>query len=121
MKNYITLSHSFDLIVSLLVTTGILLVVQTFVIGHHYIIPTGFLTLSVIFGNLAYYGFKENRSAKKILFWLFFIFTLHLFFALFFSIKYRAILGSYFEPICVTNIVIFSYLLIQYVKRNRLF
>ena len=68
MKNYITLSHSFDLIVSLLVTTGILLVVQTFVIGHHYIIPTGFLTLSVIFGNLAYYGFKEIGQQRKFYF-----------------------------------------------------
>ena len=121
MKKYITLNHSLDLIVSLIVTIGILLVGQTFIIGQHYIIPTGFLILSVILGNLAYYGFKENRSAKKILFWSFFTFTLHLFFALFFSVKYRAVLGSYFEPLCIINIVIFSYLLIQYAKKNRLF
>jgi signal peptidase I len=121
MKNYIKLNHSFDLIVSLLVTLGILLVVQTFIIGHHYIIPTGILMLSVIFGNLVYYGFKNNRFAKKILFWLFFVFTLHLFFALFFSVKYRTILGNSFEPVCIINILVFSYLLIQYERKNNLF
>tara|TARA_B110000438_G_scaffold196170_1_gene187747 strand:+ start:69 stop:434 length:366 start_codon:yes stop_codon:yes gene_type:complete len=121
MKNYIKLNHSFDLIVLLLVTLGILLVFQTFIIGHHYIIPTGILMLSVIFGNLAYYGFKNNRFAKKILFWLFFVFTLHLFFALFFSVKYRTILGNSFEPVCIINILAFSYLLIQYERKNNLF
>ena len=121
MKNYIKLNHSFDLIVSLIVMLGFFLVAQTFLIGHHYIIPTGILMLSVIFGNLAYYGFKDNRFAKKTLFWLFFVFTLHLFFALFFSVKYRAMLGDSFEPICIVNILVFSYLLIQYAKRNRLF
>ena len=66
MKKYITLNHSLDLIVSLIVTIGILLVGQTFIIGQHYIIPTGFLILSVILGNLAYYGFKENRCKNQV-------------------------------------------------------
>ena len=77
-------------------------------------------TVSIIFGNLTYYGFQENRIAKKILFWLFFTLTAHLFFALFFSVKYRAILGSYFEPICILNIVIFGYLLFKYNEENKL-
>ena len=120
MRNYFNLNHSFDSIILIMVILGFCSVIQTFIFGKHYIIPTALLSVSIIFGNLTYYGFQENRIAKKILFWLFFTLTAHLFFALFFSVKYRAILGSYFEPICILNIVIFGYLLFKYNEENKL-
>ena len=121
MRSYFHLKHSFDLIVFIIAILGFCSVIQTFFIGKHYIIPTALLSFSIISGNLTYYGFKENRIAKKILYWLFFTLTTHLFFALFFSVKYRTLLGDYFEPICILNILIFGYLLFKYNKKNKLF
>ena len=121
MGNKISLKNSFDLIFAILSAFGFLAVIQTFIIGKHYIIPTAILFITIIISNLSYYGFKEIRAAKKILFWVFFIFDIHLFFALFFSVKYRALLGDSFEIICISFLLLFSYLLVQYEKRNQLF
>ena len=121
MGNKISLKNSFDLIFAILSAFGFLAVIQTFIIGKHYIIPTAILFITIIISNLSYYGFKDKRVAKKILFWIFFIFDFHLFFALFFSVKYRALLGDSFEIICISLLLLFSYLLVQYKNRNELF
>ena len=121
MKNLISYKNTFDLIILMMTAVGFFAVIETFIVGKHYIIPTAILFLTIVLGNLSYYGIQGRRGAKKILFWIFFLFDVHLFFALFFSVKYRVILGSNFEIICIINILVFSYLLFKYIKKNHLF
>ena len=59
--------------------------------------------------------------AKYVLFWINFLLTCHALFALFWSKRYREILGDSFEVVCAAFIVIFGFLLVTYVRRNRLF
>ena len=121
MKGWLTLRNSFDLIFALAAAAGLLAVLQTFVIGRHYIIPSAILTGTVVVGNIARYGFQGQLWAKQILFWSGFLFTAHAFFALFFSKRYRELLGGAFEPVCIVVVVVFAYLVYQYARRNRLF
>ena len=121
VKRYLNLRYSFDWIFAIAAASALLAVLQTFVIGRHYIIPSGILVIAVLVGNIARYGFRDLPWAKELLFWCGFLFTAHAFFALFFSKRYREILGSAFEPICVVVIVVFGFLTWQYAKQNRLF
>lgn len=121
MKNAFSLKNSLDLIAALIAVVAALAVLQTFVIGKHYLIPTMILFWGVLFGNLARYGLRDHAWAKQILFWIFFLFTAHLFFALFFSVKYRAILGSAFEIVIGVMFLVFALLTFAYAKGNALF
>ena len=118
LKNWLTFANSFDLIFGLLATIGVLATLQTFVIGQHYIIPSGILVVTVIFGNLARFGLQGQHWAKQILFWCGFLFTAHAIFALFFSRRYREILGDVFEPVCLVVVLVFGFLSFQYARRN---
>ena len=121
MKKIISVENSFDLIIGVLAFIGFLAVLQTFIFGKHYIIPTAILFVTIMLANLSFYGFRKNRIAKKIMFWLFLLLDVHLFFALFFSVKYRALLGNYFEIVCSFLVLILSYMLLKYQKQNELF
>ena len=121
MTQWLKLGNSFDLIFAVLAAAGALGVLQTFVIGQHYIIPSGILAVTVLLGNLARYGLQNRAWAKQILFWCGFLFTAHAFMALFFSKRYREILGGAFEPVCIVVILIFGYLTWQYARHNRIF
>lgn len=121
MKNTLTLATSFDLIFAAMAVIGVLAVLQTFIIGQHYIIPTGILAITVLLGNIARFGFAGQHWAKQVLFWCGFLFTAHAFFALFFSRKYPELLGPAFQPVCIAVIVVFSFLTIQYARSNRIF
>ena len=121
MKGWLSLANSFDLIFVALAAAGALAVLQTFVIGQHYIIPSVILTVTVLVGNLARYGLENRRWAKHILFWCGFLFTAHAFMALFFSKRYREILGDAFEPTCAVVFVLFAFLTWQYARRNGIF
>lgn len=92
-----SLQNSLDWFMALLALLSGLAVLQTFIIGKHYIIPTVLLVLTVIFGNLAWFGLHQQKWAKLINFWGGFLLTAHCFFALFWSVKYRALLGANFE------------------------
>ena len=113
--------NSFDLIFAAAAAAGILAVAQTFVIGQHYIIPSAILTATVLIGNIARYGIAGQTWAKQILFWCGFLLTAHLFFALFFSKRYRELLGDVFEPVCGVLVLIFAWMTFQYARRNSLF
>ena len=52
MENKISLKSSFDLIFAILSALGFLAVIQTFVIGKHYIIPTEILFITILISNL---------------------------------------------------------------------
>lgn len=121
MKALFSLKNSFDLIFALLAGIGLLAVLQTFIIGQHYIIPSVILVAAVVFGNIARYGLRDQPWAKHILFWSGFLFTAHAFFALFFSKRYRELLGDAFEPVCGVVVIVFGFLVYRYARDNRLF
>lgn len=121
MQGRLSLQYSFDLIFALLAGVAALAVLQTFIIGRHYIIPSVILVAAVLLGNIAWYGLQGARWAKVLLFWSGFLFTAHLFFALFFAQVYRTLLGAAFEPVCALLFLLFAFLTWQYSKRNALF
>lgn len=94
---------------------------HTFAIGRHFIIPTGILTVAIVLGNLARYGYRDQRWAKYVLFWLGVILSCHAFFALFWAKAYRSLLGSSFEVVCASIVLIMVFLTWHYARRNRLF
>lgn len=121
MSKTLSLDNSFDLIFAAAAVIGILATLQTFIIGQHYIIPTGTLTITVVLGNLARYGLRGARWAKEILFWCGFLFTAHMLFAIFFSKRYPEVLGAAFLPVTIGTFVLFAFLTYRYARGNRLF
>lgn len=121
MKRLFSLKYTFDHLAALVAAGALIGVVQTFVIGKHYLIPTAILVLAVLFGNLARYGYRDQPWAKVVLYWIGVILNFHVFFALFWSVKYRAILGEAFEYVFAPLTLVLAYLLWQYARRNELF
>ena len=121
MKDRFSLENVLDIAAAVIALAAIAGVLQTFVIGKHYVIPTMILFLAVVFGNLARFGFQGQRWAKHVLFWIFFLLTIHAFFALFWAARPREIFGAAFPYLYGGFLVIVGGLLIPYAKRNRLF
>lgn len=121
MKRLFSLKYTFDHLAALVAVGAVIGVVQTFVVGKHYLIPTMILVLAVLFGNLARYGYRDQAWAKVVLYWIGVILNFHVFFALFWSVKYRAILGEAFEYLFAPLTLVLAFLLWQYAKRNDLF
>ena len=120
MKNLLTLKHSLDLLAAIIAIAALLGVLQTFIIGKHFVIPTMVLVLAVFFGNLARSSMRGERWAKHILFWIFFIATCHAFFALFWAVTPREMLGGAFLYVYGAVFVILAFLSWQYAKKNEL-
>lgn len=118
MNGKISLHHSLDLLAAVLAGVAVLGVLQSFLIGKHFIIPTMILFFAVLFGNLARFGFQDRAWAKQILFWIFFLLTAHVFFALFFAVKYRVIFGEAFEFIFGGVFVVLAFLVSSYARKN---
>lgn len=121
MRDKLSLGYSFDMIFAVMAAIALLGVLQTFVIGRHFIIPTIILSAAVLLGNLAWQGFQGRAWAKHVLFWCGFVFTCHVFFALFWAQKYRELLGDAFLPTGGIVALVFAYLVVQYARRNQLF
>jgi hypothetical protein len=117
----LSFKYSMECIVSLLAVAALTGVLQTFVVGKHFIIPTVILTFAVVLGNLAVYGFRDHAWAKHMLFWFGVILTLHAFFALFWAKTYRELLGGAFEYVCAAVVAIMAVLTWKYARRNALF
>lgn len=117
---YLSRQHSLECIAALLAALGLLGVLYTFVIGRHFLIPTVILAPVIILANLAWFGFKGQVWAKHFLFWACTLLACHGFFALFWAKKYREVLGSAFEPLVISLVVVLVYLLVEYVRRNKL-
>jgi glucan phosphoethanolaminetransferase (alkaline phosphatase superfamily) len=120
MKNLFSLKHSLELAAAIVAVAALLGVLQTFIIGRHFVIPTMILVLAVLFGNLARHGQRGERWAKHVLFWIFSIATCHAFFALFWAKTPREMLGDAFLPVYGAVFVIFGFLSWQYAKKNEL-
>ncbi|MCI0516295.1 MAG: hypothetical protein L0Y45_00515 [Woeseiaceae bacterium] len=121
MKRLLSFKYTFDHLAALVAAGAAIGVVQTFVFGKHYLIPTMILVLAVLFGNLARYGYRDRAWAKVVLYWIGVILNFHVLFALFWSVKYRSILGDAFEYVFAPLTVSIAVLLWQYAKQNELF
>ncbi|MEP0175670.1 MAG: hypothetical protein ABJH28_02950 [Paraglaciecola sp.] len=117
----LSVAHGLDYLLALCAFAGFLAVLQTFILGKHYIIPTILLLPTVLLGNLAWYGLKQVKWAQHVNFWIGFIATSHLFFAVFWAKTPREILGSAFEPVFIALTLVMLFLTIFYARRNQLF
>lgn len=116
-----TLRHSLALLAIVIAIGAFLAVLQSFIIGKHFVIPTMNLILAVVFGNLARFALQEKIWAKHVLFWIFAIAACHTFFALFWAITPREILGEAFLYVYGFFFLLFAFLSWQYAKVNALF
>ena len=121
MKKWFSLQYSLETVATILAGVGILGVLQTFVIGKHFIIPTMLLAVTILFANLARFGYRDNPFAKNTLFWFGVLATCHAFFALFWAKTPRELLGGAFLPVYGSAFIVFALLTWQYARRNKLF
>ena len=77
IKSLFSFEHCLECIAALIAAAGLLGVLQTFVIGKHFLIPTIILSAVLLFGNLAWWGLQGQRWAKYFLFWGTFLLTMH--------------------------------------------
>ncbi len=122
MKNLFSLKHSLNLLAATIAIAALLGVLQTFVVGRHFVIPTIMLVLAVLFGNLARSGLRGEKWAQQVLFWMFFVATWHAFFALFWAAEARPgqALGSGFYPVYGSFFAVVGILTWQYARKNDL-
>lgn len=122
MKKLFSLEHSLELLATIVAIAALVGVIQTFIIGKHFVIPTMVLLLAVFFGNLARGGLRGERWAQHVLFWLFFLATCHTFFALFWAAEARPgrALGDAFYPVYGSFFVVVGFLSWQYARKNEL-
>jgi hypothetical protein len=121
MKKLFTTENSLEAVATLFTLGAVLGVLQTFIIGKHFVIPTMVLVIAVLFGNLARFGANGQRWAKHTLFWIFFLMACHAFFALFWAATPREILGNLFLPVYGVLFVVLSGLCWTYSRKNGLF
>ena len=122
MKKLFSLTHSLEALATLFTIAAALGVLQTFIIGKHFVIPTMILLLAIYFGNLARFGLKGERWAKHMLLWTFLLMACHTFFALFWAADARpgAAFGAAFYPLYGGFFVVVGGLCISYAKQNEL-
>jgi hypothetical protein len=120
MNKAFSLKYSLDTVAAILTIAGFAGVLQTFIIGKHFVIPTMLLAVTILIGNIARAGYRDNTLAKQILFWLGVLLTCHAFFALFWAKTPRDMLGAAFYPVYGTAFIVFAYLSWQYARLNRI-
>ena len=122
MKKLLSMENSLEALATLFAFGAILGVLQSFIVGKHFVIPTMILFLAIIFGNLARFGLRGKRWARHVLFWLFLLMTCHAFFALFWAGDARpgALFGAAFYPLYGGFLVIVGGLCLAYARRHRL-
>lgn len=123
MKNLFRLENALEALAALASLAALAGVLQSFVIGRHFVIPTLFLVLAILFGNLARFGLRGHRWAKHLLFWTFFVLACHTFFALFWAAEARpgALFGAAFYPLYGSFFIVIGALCALYAGRNSLF
>lgn len=121
MKELFSLKHSLDLAAAVVAGVALIGVLQTFIVGKHFVIPTLILVLAAIFGNLARFAFRGENWARHMLFWIFSIAACHAFFALFWAKTPRELLGDAFYYVYGAAFVVLAFASWQYAKRNQIF
>ncbi|MCB1645951.1 MAG: hypothetical protein KDI36_10880 [Pseudomonadales bacterium] len=112
---------SMDYLLVMVTIAGLLGVLQTFVIGRHFVIPTGILAATMLTGNLAWFGLAGQRWAKYLLFTIAVLIACHTFFALFWAKTPREMLGVWFLPVYAVVCVGFTLIAATYAQSNRLY
>lgn len=122
MKKLFSLDNSLEALAGLITLGATLAVLQTFIVGKHFVIPTMNLLLAFYFGNLARAGLNGERWAKHLLLWTFLLAVFHTFFALFWAAEARpgALFGTAFYPLYGGFFVIVGSLCVNYAKRHAL-
>lgn len=120
MPRLLSLKYTFDHLAAAVAIASVAGVLHTFIVGRHYLIPTMILVAAVLFGNLARYGYRDQPWAKHVLAWIGLILTCHVLFALFWSVKYRAIFGTAFEYVFAPLTALLAFLTWQYARKNGL-
>jgi len=121
MSYKLTENYSLEWLAALITLSGVISILYTFIIGKHYIIPTAILVDSIIFFNLAFFGFKDKLWAKYVLFWVFTAVCCHTFFALFWAKTPKLALGELFFPVYILVCVVTGFLSMQYARANLLY
>lgn len=123
MKRLFSLGYSLEGLAALVSVIAGVGVLQTFILGKHFVIPTLMLLLVMLFGNLARFGLKDQRWAKHLLFWLFLLAVFHALFALVWAREARPgqLLGEAFYPLYGAFAVGVGTLCLLYARRNALF
>ncbi len=121
MKRLFSKENSLEAVAAFFALAAILGVLQTFIIGKHFVIPTMILVPAILFGNLARFGVQGERWAKHTLFWIFFLMACHAFFALFWAATPREILGEMFLPVYGLVFALLAVLCWFYARKNALF
>jgi hypothetical protein len=123
MRKLFSLEHSLEALAALVAIGAGLGVLQTFLIGKHFVIPTMVLLLVFFFGNLARFGMLGQRWAQHMLFWVFLLMVCHAFFALVWAGDLRPgqLFGAAFYPLYGGFMLIVGWLCLGYAKRNQLF
>lgn len=122
MRKLLSLNYSLESLAALFAILGSLAVLQTFIIGKHFVIPTVILLLVFVLANLARFGYQDQRWAKHILFWLFLLMVFHAMFALTWAADFRPgqIFGKAFYPLYGGFALTVGGLCGAYAKRNGL-
>lgn len=123
MKNLFRLDNALEALAVLVSLAALAGVLQSFVVGRHFVIPTLFLVLAVLFGNLVRFGVRGHRWAKHFLFWTFLVLACHAFFALFWAAEARPglLFGAAFYPLYGGFFIVVGALCALYAGRNSLF
>lgn len=121
MKQLFSIENALEAIASIIALAALLGVLQTFIIGKHFVIPTMILVPAILFGNFARFGLQGHRWAKHVLFWIFSLMAVHAFFALFWAVTPRAMLGNLFLPVYGAVFLVLATLCFLYAGRNKLF
>ena len=123
MNKFFSIRYGLETLATLVAALALLGVLQTFFIGKHFVIPTMILLLVFLFGNLARFGYQDQRWAKHLLFWLFLLLVCHAAFALVWAGDFRPgeIFGKAFYPLYGSFVLGVGSLCVVYARRNTLF
>lgn len=123
MKKLFSLGYSLEGLATIVSAIAGIGVLQTFIVGRHFVIPTMILLMLMLFGNLARCGLKDQRWAKHVLFWIFTLAVFHSLFALVWARDARPgqLLGEAFYPLYAGFALGVGTLCFLYARRNALF
>ncbi|MEE4299442.1 MAG: hypothetical protein V2J24_08370 [Pseudomonadales bacterium] len=121
MPSWLNLGNGLALLFAAAAAAAFAATLGTFVIGQHYLIPTFWLLLAMLAGNLARYAMRGAGWAQEIVFWGGALASSTLFMGLFFAKRPKVVLGDAFLPVWGLAFLLMAFLTWSYARRNRIF